>query len=552
MTANLRGKRIAVYARFSTDRQNVASLDAQHAKVDAYVEARGGGVDPALRFSDEAVSGAVRERPGLMALVRAIEAGDVDVLVVEDLGRISRDVEDLAWFRKRCAYHGVRLLAIDDGIDTASEGAELMGDVLGSFKALYRREIGAKTTRGMHERARQGFASGAVPYGYTTRRVPYQGGEASKIEIHEDHARIVRDIFEAYAHGGLSFEGIARMLNERGVRPPRSTKPRKREEWGVSTVRTILHNEAYIGRWTFGRTKWQRDPDTRRRRPRERGEPLGVYERPELAIVDGATWDAVRARLEQTRFIFTRKGRIPARQSRGAFPFSGLVFCGHCDRRMTISGGEEGRRYYRCSSVRVGTCEQRRSIRESVLRERVIGAIRERFSSREGLALLEQLIAEEMEAEGEDATRRRDLLARLEQTEARIQRLVLAVADGHAPASVLATIGELERQRDQDRLELERLAKASAAPMEAPTPREVLDALDVALDGPADSVRAALANLLDGGRITVVREGDGTLYARGGLLPAVILGRERRDIAGAVNAPCLPQSLPLRVPLVGP
>lgn len=549
MTASLHGQRIAVYARFSTDKQNAASIDAQVSKVRSFVEGRGGCLG--ATYSDEAVSGAVRKRPGLLDLVRAIEAGKVDVLVVEDLGRISRDVEDLAWFRKRCAYHGVRLIAIDDGVDTSSEGAELMGDVLSSFKSLYRREIAAKTLRGMEERARQGFASGAVAYGFRLVRVDYQGGEASKIEIHEEHARVVRDIFDGYATGGLSLEGIAAALNERGVPPPRATKPRKREAWGVSTVRTILHNEAYIGRWSFGRTKWQRDPDTRRRRPRERDEALVVVDRPELAIVDGATWDAVRARLEETRFTFTKSGRrVPVRQARGSYPLSGLVFCGHCGQRMTISGGEEGRRYYRCTGARVGACEQRRSVRESILRERLIAAIRERFGSSEGVALIEQLIAEELASESESDTRRRDLVARLEQTEARIRRLVLAVADGNAPAVVLTTIGDLERQRDRDRAELERLAEVATAPLDAPTARDVLDGLEVALEGPAASVRAALASMLEGGRIDIVREEDGAIYARGGVLPSMFLGCERRNIAGAVNAPSLTPVLGLRVQLV--
>lgn len=527
--------RVAAYARYSTDRQNAASTEAQVEKVRAYVEARGGELRRERVYVDEAVSGAVRERPGLLALVRAVEARDVDVIVAEDLGRISRDVEDLAWFRKRCAYYGVRLIAIDDGVDTSNEGAELMGDVLGSFKALYRREISSKTTRGMEQRARAGYATGGLPYGYRAERVPYAGGEASEIRIDEEHARIIRDIFAAYAYEGLSYAGIASRLNGRRIPPPRASKPRKREAWGVSTVRTVLHNECYIGRWSFGRRKWQRDPDTRQRVPREREGALVELDRPELAIVDRATWDAVAARLEVTRTLYTGRRRIPAGQ-RLTHPLSGILRCAHCGSLLTISGGAEGRRYYACTGARRGTCEMRAWLRESTVRERVIGGIRERFSTRDGFALLERMIAEELGADDELDTRRRDLSARLAQAEARIRRLTLAIADGAggSPATVLRMIAELEEQAREDRATLERLAAAPRVAVEVPTPRDVLDSLAEVLSGPAPTVRAMLGRLLEDGVLQVERESDGNIYAQGGLLPAVLLGRSAlSSIAGA-------------------
>lgn len=533
----LSGARVAAYARYSTDRQNAASTEAQIVKVRAYVEAHGGMLPTAAVYVDEAVSGAVRERPGLSALVRVIEASGVDVVVAEDLGRLSRDVEDLSWFRKRCAFHRVRLIAIDDGVDTASEGAELMGDVLGSFKSLYRREIAAKTTRGMEQRARAGYATGGLPYGYRAERVPYAGGEASEIRIDDERARIVRDIFDGYAREGLSYAKIAARLNGRGIAPPRASKPRSREAWGVSTVRSILHNgERYAGRWTFGATKWQRDPDTRQRVPRAREGALVVDERPELAIIDPATWEAVRARLDSTRTLYTGKRVVPPGQ-RLTHPLSGILRCAHCNSLLTISGGAEGRRYYACTGARRGTCEMRAWIREALAREQLIAAIRERFATRETVALIERLIAEEASADDEIDARRRDLAVRLEQTEARVRRLVLAVADGHASSTVLATVADMEAQARDDRAALERLAALPRGPSDLPTAREVLDDLAEVLTGPVEAARAMLVRLLAGGALLVGREDDGSIVARGGLLPAMLLGRDALScIAGARDA----------------
>lgn len=547
---DLRGKRVATYARYSTDRQTTASIEDQIAKVRAHVAGRGG--DLALIFRDDAVSGAVRERPGLLALVRAVEDGRVDVVVCEDLGRLSRDVEDLAWLRKRLVFHGVRLVAIDDGIDSDNAGAELMGDVLGSFKSLYRREIAAKTLRGHEGRARAGLATGGVPYGYRTRRVPYQGGEASAIEIHEEHARIVREIFSMYADAGLSIARIATALNERGIAPPRASHPRKVAGWGISTVRAVLHNTCYVGSWSYGKKKWQRDPDSRRRQPRARDEVLVTIERPELVIVDRATWEAVHTRFSERRAVPTGRGRkvVPA-GPRLRYPLSGVLRCAHCGSLLTIGGGEAERRYYRCAGSIAGRCDQRHSIRETIARERIIGAIRERFASPAAHDLIAAIVAEEMSVDDENGARRRDVAVRLEQSEGRVRRLVLALADGDAPESVLTTIRTLESQIRTDRAELAALAAAPRVMLDAPSPAEVLEGLDAVFAGPADGVRAALRRMLDGGRIDVRHEDDGTIYARGGLLPAILLGREVSDIAGARKARCIrPQPCGFRLSFV--
>lgn len=150
--------RVAVYARFSTDRQSATSCADQIAKASRFVRERGGELDPTLVFRDEAISGAVRNRPGLMALVAACEADRVDVVVVEALDRLSRDTEDGAWIRRRLP----RLIAMDNGIDTASEGAAFTADIFAAVAAQLRRDIGKKTLRGMRGKAEAGLATGGA------------------------------------------------------------------------------------------------------------------------------------------------------------------------------------------------------------------------------------------------------------------------------------------------------------------------------------------------------------------------------------------------------
>ena len=80
----LSGSRVAIYARYSSDKQSESSIEDQVARCRGFVEARGGGVVDELVFADFAVSGASLARPGFESLMRAVESRLVDVVVTED------------------------------------------------------------------------------------------------------------------------------------------------------------------------------------------------------------------------------------------------------------------------------------------------------------------------------------------------------------------------------------------------------------------------------------------------------------------------------------
>lgn len=90
-----------------------------------------------------------------------------------------------------------------------------------------------------------------------------------------------------------------------------------------STIRGILHNESYVGRWTFKVRQWVKVPGTNRRMPRKRAEAdVMRTTRPELRIIDEERWEVAHARLKAVRATYTRdeageaKGRsAPGRQN---------------------------------------------------------------------------------------------------------------------------------------------------------------------------------------------------------------------------------------------
>ncbi len=141
MEQQLAGLRIGAYARFSSDKQSETSASAQIARLDQWVQARRGQLSLKHIYRDEGISGATNQRPGLMA---AVDSGDVDVVVVEDLSRLSRDIEHAASARNRFAFSGVRLIGIADGIDTLGNGGDLLYGVKSILSEQYLKDWGTR------------------------------------------------------------------------------------------------------------------------------------------------------------------------------------------------------------------------------------------------------------------------------------------------------------------------------------------------------------------------------------------------------------------------
>src|SRR5258708_20548394 len=107
-------KRAAIYARFSTELQNEKSTEDQIALCRAYAARH--QLDVVAIFEDKARSGAsVFGRDGLMQLMDAARQRLFDVVIVEALDRLSRDMEDLAGLHKRLSFQGIEIQAVHDG-----------------------------------------------------------------------------------------------------------------------------------------------------------------------------------------------------------------------------------------------------------------------------------------------------------------------------------------------------------------------------------------------------------------------------------------------------
>ena len=203
--SDLHTLRIAAYARYSSDLQSDSSIDDQFRLLRENLNRQGVSWDQVDCYQDAATSGASLNRKSFNILRARLfkSSPDYDVVLVESVDRLSRDMADSSTLLKELNFAGVRLIAVSDGIDTANPNARLSYGFRAVMNDQYLVDLGKKTSRGLKARAEKGLATGGVPYGYRTKKNLDDRGHSlgSTIHIHEDEAKIVNRIFKLWIDG---------------------------------------------------------------------------------------------------------------------------------------------------------------------------------------------------------------------------------------------------------------------------------------------------------------------------------------------------------------
>ncbi|WP_188973749.1 recombinase family protein, partial [Neoroseomonas lacus] len=354
-------RRCLVYARYSTDNQREASIEDQLRVCAARAERERWSV--VGTHSDAAISGATTLRPGYQALLEAIRQGKANIVLAESLDRFSRDLEHVAAFHKLSIFAGVQIVTLAEG-----EISELHVGLKGTTGALYPKDLAQKTHRGLEGRARQGFGTGRLAYGYRAVRQFDPDGEPVRglRDVDEDCAVVVRRIFRDYV-GGASPLAIARALNAESIPGPDG---RPWHDWTIrgrpGRENGLLRNPLYAGLQVWNRI-------TRRRDPVRGGSVVRAHTKeaivetsvPALRIVDDELWQQAQRRLAAEASPATQnRGNTFWDRRRLKHLLSGKVFCGCCGRAFSAVG--QG--YLACLAARNRQgCPNRRTVRRSTL-----------------------------------------------------------------------------------------------------------------------------------------------------------------------------------------
>jgi site-specific DNA recombinase len=431
------GVRCAIYTRKSTTEgldTDFNTLDAQRDASEHYIRAQAhqGWTLLQEHYDDGGFTGANTERPALQRLLDDVERGEIDLVVVYKVDRLSRSLLDFARLMERFEKRGVGFVSVTQNFDTSSSMGRLVLNVLLSF-AQFERELISERTRDKIQAARRRgkWTGGQVNLGYGVEP------DGRGITVIPEEAEIVRLIFDLYLKTH-SIGFITERLHALGLTTKRHVSKkgtvRGGGPWTKGAVYQILRNPLYVGK--------------------VRGADGALHAGEHEPLVSLATFEEVAARMD-----LRTTGRL--RKSRKAeYLLSGLLRCGPCDSAMTSSRGTSrtGKRYryYRCvrQQQQGGRCVTgllpAQEIEEAVFAQ--VKALATRGEVR--LCVLERVFSASA-LTGVEATRA-NLQSRIQALRTESKRLLgaLSANEGAGGRTLVERLGEIETEVDHLRVQL--------------------------------------------------------------------------------------------------
>jgi len=314
--------RVWLYARLSGDddpAQN--SLQNQQAICRAFAEKKGWSI--AGSSADDNISGMNFSRRGLDTLTAAVQAKQIDAVLVKDLSRLGRHRTQTALFIDFLREKQVRVISVTEGVDTFCEEDDLMIGVRGLMNDYYAKDIGKKIRAGYRQKQKDGIVI-TPPFGYWKDR------NTNQVLVQPEAAETVQLIYSLYLQGYGQKE-IARRLNAVGRKTPAQLRAERcgREVrhthktrdgqflWTYASVKNILMEEAYTGVLNNHRREYLGG------KARAVSETVWLrHENFYPVIIEKTIWQQVQTQLRQQA--------RPAVNNRTKHRYAGLLTCQEC------------------------------------------------------------------------------------------------------------------------------------------------------------------------------------------------------------------------------
>ena len=329
-------KRCYLYTRVSTEMQiDGYSLDAQEDYLRKEADHR--GYEVVEVFSDKGKSGKnTEDRDEFNKMINRITNGnadDIEYVYVFKLSRFGRNTADVIYHVQLMEDYGVKLFAVNDGIDSGGPAGKLLIPVMSAVAEIERENINAITMAGRRQKAKEGkWNGGQAPFGYYL--------EKGVLYIDEEEAQIVRIIYDRFLNGNMGLASIAKWLNSHGYRK-KIRGNGKYDTFTAHFIKLILDNEVYKGKIVYGKRTTEKIEGTRNEFHKVKQEEgsYDVWDGLHEAIIDDLTWDAVHYRRQQTGVANERK-----HSPDHAHLLSGILKCPICGAGMYGRPGRKKRK----------------------------------------------------------------------------------------------------------------------------------------------------------------------------------------------------------------
>ena len=328
-----------LYERLSRDDElQGESNSISHQKQMLEEFARRNNLPNPRHFTDDGVSGTRFDRPGFLAMMEEVEAGRVEAIVIKDMSRLGRDYLKVGQVMEILRQRGVRLIAINDGVDSL-KGDDDFTPFRNIMNEFYARDTSRKIRSVFKSKGMSGkHLTGTVIYGYLWDE------KREHWLVDEEAAEVVRRIFSLTMEGYGPYQ-ISKLLSEAKVEIPavhlarfdegvNRTKPVKDPYgWGSSTIVSILKKREYLGHTVnFKTRKHFKDKKSHYVDESE----WTIFENNHEAIIDQETFDNVQRVRGNARRYPDGFGE--------AYPLTGLMYCADCGGKMYVHRTYNGKR----------------------------------------------------------------------------------------------------------------------------------------------------------------------------------------------------------------
>ena len=363
----------ALYERLSRDdfgkdddqQRESNSISNQKAMLEEFAARQ--GFTNIVHFTDDGISGTCFDRPGFLAMMKEVEAGNVEYLCIKDMSRMGRDYLKVGQIMEILRQRGVRLIAINDGVDSA-RGDDDFTPFRNIMNEYYARDTSRKIRSTFQSKGKSGkHLTGTVIYGYLWNEARDQW------LVDPEAADVVKRIFAMTIEGYGPYQ-IASKLKEEKVLIPSAYLARHGEGvnknktfkdvygWGSSTICNLLEKREYLGHTINFKTRKHFKDKKSHYVPEDE---WTIFENTHEPIIDQQTFDLVQKIRGNVR-------RYPDGWGEAA-PLTGLLYCADCGGKMYVHRTNNGKRIsqYTCSQytkVPCGTlCPTQHRINEDVV-----------------------------------------------------------------------------------------------------------------------------------------------------------------------------------------
>ena len=463
----------ALYERLSRDdfgkdddqQRESNSISNQKAMLEEFAARQ--GFTNIVHFTDDGISGTCFDRPGFLAMMKEVEAGNVEYLCIKDMSRMGRDYLKVGQIMEILRQRGVRLIAINDGVDSA-RGDDDFTPFRNIMNEYYARDTSRKIRSTFQSKGKSGkHLTGTVIYGYLWNEARDQW------LVDPEAADVVKRIFAMTIDGYGPYQIASKLKSEKVLIPSaylaqhgegvnKNKTFKDVYGWGSSTICNILEKREYLGHTiNFKTRKHFKDKKSHYVDESE----WTIFENTHEAIIDQETFDNVQRIRANVR-------RYPDGWGE-AHPLTGLMYCADCGGKMYVHRVNNGKRdpQFTCSQyskIPCGTlCGTQHRIRAEAVLTLITDMLRAiaEYSKNDRAEFIRTVQETQAAQQTADISKKRKRLAAAQKRAGELEKLICKIYEDNAlgklpDARYEALDAQYAKEQDALNAEITELEKA--------------------------------------------------------------------------------------------